>query len=112
MLAGVVCFAPLSLGWTMRNYGSDVAFAHPRLHLVACTPGGVVLLHDVSECKAREVVLEAPVTVSRGYASVPSGPRPGARLDRRALEGCFRGPVGFGCVLGCRPAVARGRGKR
>lgn len=90
MLAGVVCFAPLSLGWTMRNYGSDVAFAHPRLHLVACTPGGVVLLHDVSECKAREVVLEEPVTVSRGYASVPSGPRPGARLDRRALERCFR----------------------
>lgn len=82
-----ICAYAVSRGipYSPHNYGSDVAFA-ASLQLMACTPGGGMLLRDVSECEVREAILEEPLQVSNGRAWVPSGPGLGVRLDERAIE--------------------------
>jgi len=73
------------LPYSPHHYGSDVGFA-ASLHLLASTPGGLVMLRDVSPTPLREEVLLEPLRIEGGYAEVPQGPGLGVELNEEVIS--------------------------
>lgn len=71
--------------YSPHHYGSDVGFA-ASLHLLASTPGGLIMLRDVSPTPLREEVLLEPLKIEGGYAEVPQGPGLGVELDEEIIS--------------------------
>jgi D-galactarolactone cycloisomerase len=77
--------AAWGIPYSPHHYGSDVGFA-AALHLMAATPGGTLMLRDVSPAPLREMILAEPLAVHDGYARVPDGPGLGIRLDMDVVQ--------------------------
>lgn len=73
------------ISYSPHHYGSDVGFA-ASLHLLASTPGGLIMLRDVSPTLLREEVLLEPLKIEGGYAEVPQGPGLGVELNEEIIS--------------------------
>ena len=74
-----------NVGYSPHAYGTDIALAG-TLHLMSSVPGGVIAPYDVSECPAKQEILEEPVIVRNGYFEIPSKPGIGIAVDEKGLE--------------------------
>jgi len=73
------------IAFSPHHYGSDVGFA-ACLQLVASQPNFDIMLRDVAPVPLRDEIIDAPIAISEGQATVPDRPGLGVALNRAQVE--------------------------
>ncbi len=71
--------------WMPHFYSNAVGLA-ATLHLMASTPGALLLEYDGAENALRDCLLKQPLVIHDGYMGVPELPGLGVELDENAVK--------------------------